>query len=140
VHLTSIHRFIFQDVFSWAGELRSVNISKDGQLFGLAQFLASALDAVFKKLSTENHLAGLDREAFAGRAGYYLGELNAIHPFREGNGRTQREFFRQLALYRGYRILWSRTTRQQMTEASIRSFKYGDSKGLIDLLLACTEP
>jgi cell filamentation protein len=140
-HLKSIHRFIFQDVFSWAGQFRTVNISKDGQLFGLPRFLEPALSVVFNKLAAEEHLAGLDREAFAERAGYYLGEVNAVHPFREGNGRAQREFFRELALGSGHRILWSRITSQQiMTEASIQSFRYGRSQGLADLIWECILP
>ena len=69
------------------------------------------LKSTFAKLAAENHLKGLDADAFANRAAYYLGELNAIHPFREGNGRAQREFIRELAAEAGYRINWNRVTR-----------------------------
>jgi cell filamentation protein len=79
-------------VYRWAGEFRTVNISKGGHLFGAAPFLEAALTGVLGKLAAENHLLGLTASEFAARAGYYLGEINAAHPFREGNGRTQREF------------------------------------------------
>jgi cell filamentation protein len=63
-----------------------------------------------------------------------MGELNAVHPFREGNGRTQREFVRQLALKHEYSLNWSRITRAAMTEASIKSFQEADSSGLAAIL------
>jgi cell filamentation protein len=96
-HLKAIHRHIFQDVYEWAGEFRTVNISKSGHLFGLAPFLEPALQQILAKLAAEKHLVGLDAEKFVGRAAYFIGELNAAHPFRDGNGRTQREFIRELA-------------------------------------------
>ena len=139
-HLKSIHKFIFQDVFSWAGEFRTVNIAKDGQLFGLAQFLEPTLNGVLSKLAMEDHLSGLDQRSFARRAGYYLGEINAVHPFREGNGRAQREFIRELALRDGYRIQWTPLTQERMIGASIQSFRYGNSTGLGELVWECIEP
>ena len=83
-HLKAIHRHLFQDVYSWAGDFRTVNIS--------AQFLEAALTGVLSKLAQEGDLSGLARHELAARVGFYLGEINAAHPFREGNGRTQREF------------------------------------------------
>src|SRR5712675_1042429 len=95
-HLKAIHRHIFQDVYAWAGEFRTVNISKGGRPFGAAAFLESALQQVFRKLAAAECLRQLDATRFADRAAYFLGEVNAAHPFREGNGRTQREFLREL--------------------------------------------
>src|SRR5664280_2534055 len=103
-HLKAIHRYIFQDVYEWAGRFRTVNISKGGHLFGLAAFLEPALQHTLGKLAAGNGLASVDAERFAERAAYYLGELNAAHPFREGNGRTQREFIRELGLKAGHYI------------------------------------
>jgi cell filamentation protein len=51
-------------------------------------------------------LRSLERDAFIDRLTYYLGEVNAIHPFREGNGRTQRAFFEQLAYDAGFTLAW----------------------------------
>jgi len=72
-HLKSIHRYIFQDVYRWAGEFRTINISKGGHLFGVATFIERALDEVLRQLSDERHLKALDARNFATRAGYYLG-------------------------------------------------------------------
>ena len=136
-HLKAIHRYIFQDVYEWAGQFRTVNISKGGHLFGLADFLESSLQQVLLKLAAENHLVGLDIDAFAGRAAYFLGELNAAHPFREGNGRTQREFLRELGLKAGHYIDWRAVTAQEMIEASQLSHRSGDASLFIKMILKC---
>ena len=136
-HLKAIHRYIFQDVYEWAGQFRTVNISKGGHLFGLADFLESSLQQVLLKLAAENHLVGLDVDAFADRAAYFLGELNAAHPFREGNGRTQREFLRELGLKAGHYIDWRATTIEEMTNASRLSHLSGDATPFARLLREC---
>jgi cell filamentation protein len=126
-HLKAIHRYIFQDVYEWAGQFRTVNISKGGHLFGIAAFLEPALQQILEKLAMENYLAHLDAAMFADRAAYFLGELNAAHPFREGNGRTQREFIREVGLQAGHYIDWRATTPEEMTEASRSSHVSGDA-------------
>jgi cell filamentation protein len=133
-HLKAIHRYIFQDVYPWAGKFRTVNISKGGHLFGVAAFVEPALHEVLRKLQGEHHLKAPAARVFAVRAGHYMGEINAIHPFRDGNGRAQREFIRELAIEAGFVIDWSRVTREQMTTASIESFKTGDSSGMAALI------
>ena len=133
-HLKSIHQHIFQDVYRWAGEFRTVNISKGGHLFGVAAFIGPALEEVLRKLSEERHLKALDGRKFTTRAGCYMLEINAIHPSRDGNGRTHREFIRELAVQAGFVIDWSRVTREQMTAASLESFKTGDSSEMAALI------
>lgn len=137
-HLKAIHKYIFQDVFKWAGEFRTVNISKGGHLFGMCAFVESALNELLLRLPKENYLKGLDPAAFAARAGFYLSEINAIHPFREGNGRTQREFVRELGAAAGYAIDWRNVTREQMTAASIESFLTGKSAPMAQLIELAT--
>jgi len=137
-HLQSIHRYLFQDVFPWAGEFRVVNISKGNANFGPAMHIAGALKELFDKLAKENLLAGLTAPAFVERAAFYLGEINAIHPFREGNGRSQREFIRQLGLHAGHPLSWSLVgtgfTQQQMIDASILSHTRGDNSQLAAII------
>ena len=133
-HVKAIHRYIFQDVFRWAGQFRTINISKGGHLFGVAAFVEPALNEVLRKLAGERYLKGSDLRKFATRAGFYTGEINAIHPFRDGNGRVQREFIRELATLAGFSIDWSKVTREQMTVASVESFKTGDSSGMAALI------
>ena len=136
-HLKAIHRYIFQDVYEWAGQFRTVNLSKGGHLFGLATFLEPALQQILAKLATENLLVNLDAGVFANRAAYYLGELNAAHPFREGNGRAQREFVRELGLKAGHYIDWRATTVEEMTEASRSSHLSGELSLFAGLIRAC---
>jgi cell filamentation protein len=98
----------------------------------IAAALADALD----KLKRENFLTNPNPKAFANRAAFYLGEINAIHPFREGNGRAQREFIRQLALHAGHPLSWAGFTQPQMVEASIQSHTTGDCTQLATILEA----
>jgi cell filamentation protein len=91
---------------------------------------------LLQKLSAENYLRAVNPNVFASRAGFFLGEINAAHPFREGNGRSQREFIRELGLHVGFVVDWSRITRDQMTAASRDSFQTGDSSGLAALIFA----
>ena len=135
-HLRAIHRHLFQDVFPWAGELRVVNISKGNSMFGPALHIASALEDALAKLQREDLLINLSAPAFAMRAAFYLGEINAIHPFREGNGRAQREFIRQLALHAAHPLSWAGFTQQQMTDASIASHTRGDNAQLAAIIEA----
>ncbi len=138
-HLCSINFYIFQDVFPWAGQLRVVGLSKPGGApFAAPAHITSSLTTLFQKLSGENHLNGLRVNDFAERAAYYLGEINAIHPFREGNGRTQREFVRQIAANAGHTISWAGFTQEQMTVASILSHTRGDHRELASIIKAAS--
>ncbi len=118
-HIQTIHRHIFQDVYPWAGEVRRVNISRPGQFrFAFPEQIIPSLTKLSDDLAKERHLGNISLPKFCNRAAHYMGELNAIHPFRDGNGRTQREFIRQLAARNGYSLDWSRVSRDQIAEAS----------------------
>lgn len=118
-------------MFEWAGEFRTVNISKSGDPF--REHIVSSLDRTLDELRRESSLCGAGIERFANRGAYYLGEINAIHPFREGNGRTQREFIRQLGLHNGLVIDWTQVSQEEMIEASWRSLRV-DNIGLENVL------
>ncbi len=90
--------YLEQDVYEWAGELRDIDLSKGNSYFANHPHIASAAELIFQKLAKEGYLKGSDVTAFSERAAYYLGEINALHPFREGNGRAQREFIKSLGL------------------------------------------
>jgi cell filamentation protein len=135
-HLQAIHRYIFQDIYDWAGELRTVTISKPDAPFPPPQFLKVSLDAVSAQLASESCLKNLPVSVWAHRAAYFLGEINAVHPFREGNGRAQREFIRELALAAGHRLVWARTTQEEMIHASQLSFLRKDYSALESILAA----
>ena len=130
-HLQSIHHHIFQDIYQWAGKFRQVNIARSGQFFfAFHEQIQSVLNQTFNSLNADQQLVNGDPAKFANRAAYYLGELNAIHPFRDGNGRTQREFVRELALRQGHPLNWVHVSRDQMYLASQQSFHSGDNRGL----------
>jgi cell filamentation protein len=88
-HLRAIHRHLFQDLYDWAGEIRTVEITKSGQLFQLRRFIEVGWADIHKRLSAADFLTHLEPTAFAAAAGKILGDINYVHPFREGNGRTQ---------------------------------------------------
>ncbi|WP_181780241.1 Fic/DOC family protein [Pseudonocardia pini] len=104
-HMQAFHRFIFGDVYDWAGELRSVVIGK-GEVFCLPQFIEPFADDVFGRLARGGFLCGLGRAPFVDGLTELFADVNALHPFREGNGRTQRVFLAQLAADAGWRLRW----------------------------------
>lgn len=120
-HLQAIHRHIAQDLVSWAGELREVEIAKQ-QMFCPVENLRSYADEIFRRLSTRKHLQDLSREEFISQFTSFYGDVNALHPFREFNGRTQRVFFGQLAHNANWHIVWNRLDPEQNISASITSF------------------
>lgn len=134
-HLQSIHYYIFQDLFDWAGIVRTVDIAK-GNVFCKAMFINDQAEVIFQKLRKERYLADLSQEELVTRLAYYFSEINALHPFREGNGRSQREFIRSLALKNGYIINYANSSKEEMILASQRSFLC-DYKPMEELLKKC---
>ena len=132
-HFRRIHKYIFGDIYEWAGEIRNCNIAKSN-LFCLAVYIPSFAESVFSELEKEDYLKGLDRNQFVKRCAYFFGEVNALHPFREGNGRVEREFFRELALNAGWFIDWSMVTEDDIVDASIASFSSSDNRALERML------
>jgi cell filamentation protein len=106
VHLDAVlHRQLLDDRLDERLAIRTVVIAKD-DLFALPENIVSYLGSVLAKLPAGRHLRGLTREQVIDRLTYYLAEINATHPFREGNGRAQRAFVAQLAADAGYRVDW----------------------------------
>ncbi|MGK3142412.1 putative adenosine monophosphate-protein transferase Fic [Pantoea sp. C2G6] len=105
-YLRQIHRTLFQDLYSWAGELRTIDIWRDETPFCHFEYLEKEGNALMAALEEENGLADLPPEDFVRRIAHYYCEINMLHPFRHGNGRTQRIFFEQLALHAGYLLAW----------------------------------
>jgi cell filamentation protein len=131
-HLCAIHRRIFGDIYHWAGQIRTVGMAK-GSPFCLPQHIETSAAEVFRALRSENCLRGLDTEVFVARLAHYLGEVNAVHPFREGNGRTQRAFFEQLARRAGYTLEWQHLDAAGNIEASVVIMR-GDSEPVRKML------
>jgi cell filamentation protein len=133
VHLQAFHRFIFQDLYSWAGGLRSVPLAKPDSMFALPEHVERYASELFRRLAAERYLRGLARDEFAERVTHYYAEINAVHPFREGNGRTQRAFLRQLALDADHTLSWEHLDAATLVYASQRSF-VGDNAPMRELI------
>ena len=88
----SIHRFLFEDIYEWAGMFRNVNISKKGTVFCKADQIKETCILKFQRLAEHNYFADLDTTDFISEVAEFYNDMNLIHPFREGNGRTLRLF------------------------------------------------
>lgn len=107
--LRAIHRYLFQDVYPWAGELRTVDIRKNiegGEPFLPVSMIERAAAHVAAELRTDHHLRGMARERFIERLAHHYDQLNYVHPFREGNGRVQRVFWNRVARDAGWQLDW----------------------------------
>lgn len=117
-HLRAIHRHLFQDVYDWAGELRTVEIFKGGNQFQFRQFIPTGMADVHRRLTRAGFLKRLPASEFAREAGIIIGDINYIHPFREGNGRTQVQYLKQLAEQAGHALDLKRIDPQLWIDAS----------------------
>lgn len=100
-HLQGIHWELFNVIYGWAGNLRTIEIAKGNTRFANSDIIEQAAHNVFKELHAENLLKDLQREKYIQRLAHFYSEVNVLHPFREGNGRTQRVFFSQLVAQSG---------------------------------------
>lgn len=125
-HLKAIHKYIFQDIYSWAGKVRTVEIGK-GNLFCTTTCINDYAQSVFNKYFPQCFEARESFDDFVKVFADNYGDLNALHPFREGNGRAQREFARIVCLKCGYEFSLACTTHREMLEASKLSFDKADS-------------
>ena len=137
-HYRAIHHHLFQDVFDWAGKLRTVRIAKGDSMFCYPEHIDAEMRKLFARLSAAGFLRGLSAEEFARRAAHVLAELNAIHPFRKGNGRTQLTYLALLATRAGHPLRLDRMNPEAMLAAMVASFK-GDEAPLADLIAGLIE-
>ena len=136
-HLMNIHKFIFEDIYSFAGKIRREQISKADTMFYPPNLIDRQLDKVFAKIKEKNMIKETDEEKIFDNLAYVMAELNIIHPFREGNGRSIREFIRLMAKRMGYDLNWGNVDKEGLMEASIMSVD--NYKVLVGILEACVE-
>jgi cell filamentation protein len=137
--LCKIHKIIFEDIYEWAGEIRRGDfLSKGNSIFCRGSYIVENTKIVFENIQKENNLCGLDKTKFIERMAYYMGEINALHPFREGNGRTAREYFRQLSLNAKYTLDFSKTEKEKLLMADIEAFngKYAKLINILEKIVA----
>lgn len=117
-HLQQIHSYLFQDVYEWAGKLRQVELPKGIAQPGMAPTeIEKALDRLFDRLSSENHLKGSDVDQWAERCSYYVGGVSDVQPFLSGNALALQEFTRELALENGMRLRWDEEISDELSAA-----------------------
>ncbi len=129
-HLKVIHKHFFGELYAWAGQERTVDIIKGNSHFARSAFISSEINKQFKQLKADKFLQQLDKATFSEKAAHYFNEINAAHPFREGNGRTLRAFFNGLAEQAGFQLDWTKVSTQEYIQASIEGFNgYDQSMG-----------
>lgn len=136
-HLCRIHQYLFGDVYPFAGHFRREDIMKGSTRFLAHQEIKQKLTALLASLKGESYLSGLLFEDFIERSSYYFAELNYIHPFREGNGRSTREFMRLLFDYNKYRVTWDAVDTERLLFAMEMSvFNTAELEAVLALCLS----
>lgn len=103
-HIQAMHRYLFQDIYAWAGDVRTVEMSKGESVFQFRAYIRTGMADVHRPLIEADFLRNLSVKEFADQAAAIIGDLNYVHPFREGNGRTQLQYLKQLAEQAGHPI------------------------------------
>ena len=120
-HYKAIHKYLFDELYTWAGEVRTVNISKKGTNFVDVNEIESVADACFKRLKDKNFFKNQSFNDFIDDIVDFYCITNMLHPFREGNGRTQRVFITQLIQFNGYSINFDRIDTDELMMATIQA-------------------
>jgi len=133
--LLDIHRYLFQDVYHWAGQKRTVEISKQGKPFFLTAFFDKGFTYIDTLITNYRKIDPTNKSQLAEHLAALLDSINYLHPFREGNGRTQREFIRVLALEKGYILNLNPPDNLDVYERYMSGTIEGDVKKLAELIL-----
>jgi cell filamentation protein len=132
-HYRAIHRHLFQDVYEWAGKYRTIRTGKGGNWFCYPEYIKTHLSDLFTRVNGPQFQLGVDRDVFISALAEFIGDLNAIHPFREGNGRTQLVLIRLLGQRVGHPFRLEAVEADEFFRAMIASFNK-DWPPLIDEL------
>ncbi len=130
-YLKDIHKYLFQDVYRWAGDIRNCNIAKQ-DLFCLTEHIESFGVDIFSKLKKEKYFVDYDNETTLDKLVELFADINALHPFREGNGRSQRVFIESLAKINGIDLDLTNVSKMDMIIASHESIN-GDYEKLKEM-------
>jgi len=150
--LKAIHKAIFGEIYEWAGQFRENTGSMQKYraagypvVYGPSTYIPQEMDRIFAELKAEKNLGGLSLDAFAERAAFFYGEMDGTHPFREGNSRTLRQFFSDLARQAKYELDWSavgggETERQALYLARDEAAMHRKPQALQAILRRCLKP
>lgn len=128
-HYCAIHQYLFSDLYDWAGKIRTVDIGKKGTAFCPVAEIPTRAFYIFQRLAKLRASQPLDQDSLCFELADLYDSINLLHPFREGNGRTQRAFFTQLAQSLGYHLNWSEADPDLLMIATIQA-----AHGSMDLL------
>ncbi len=131
----ALHRYIFEDLYDWAGDCRTVNMAKGQSLFCAPQYIAEQLKERFAAILADPAAMSSDAATFANSLSLHVNELNAIHPFREGNGRTLQIWLQQMADAAGQPFELTHVRPKDWIDASIEGFLNGNAKPFETLIL-----
>ncbi|PRY66554.1 cell filamentation protein [Vreelandella songnenensis] len=131
-----LHYQLFNDLYGWAGEIRTIDIAKGDTRFCNVNRITPEAEKLFTKLAEQNYFIELGRADLVAACAELYGDLNVVHPFREGNGRAQRLFFEHLIINCGYRLSWHPLGRDEWIEANIAGY-YCDYRPLSSIFERC---
>ncbi|MCW2751724.1 MAG: filamentation induced by cAMP protein Fic [Aeromicrobium sp.] len=135
-HLQAIHRYLFQDVYEWAGELRTVGMNKgEGESFMPPLGIEQPFGHVEQRIRETDLLDNIVDERLPSEIAYLYDYANFAHPFREGNGRAQREFFDQLLAESGHGLDWDLIGQSQLHDACHRARNDDDLDSLVAIFI-----
>ncbi|MEG3973665.1 Fic family protein [Microcoleus sp. herbarium8] len=142
-HLKETHRRIFEDVFSWAGKPRTVEMGKGSSIFCRVDYVESQANRILSHLGRDiekwRGASTREKKEIPEKLAGHLNEINALHPFREGNGRTQKAFIGQVANEFGLEIRWDKMKREDFIAASVEGFRTGKPDAFVKLLKRYTQ-
>lgn len=115
----NIHKRLFSDIYEWAGNLRTIDFSKKGTVFCPAKDISNVGTAIFSHLQKENEFRNISKTEYVSKISELYNDINILHPFREGNGRTQRLFFTMLIRRSGYDIDFAECDIDELMVATI---------------------
>lgn len=133
--LFEIHKHLFQDIYEWAGKKRVVEISKDGKQFFPTSHFDNAFRYINQLIAEFNDIPADNKKMLADKLAEILDNVNYLHPFREGNGRTQREFLRLLALEKGLNLNLNPPDNKSVYERYMKGAIESDVNMLTELLI-----
>jgi cell filamentation protein len=133
-HLQSLHKHLFAEIYPWAGETRKIEIAKSNTMFAVSHRIEPEINKLFNRLNQED-LHECTQNELAYKLSEYFNEINAVHPFREGNGRTNRLFCSELAKKYGCKIDWKSMTKEEYINASIKGTLEADYRPMEKLIV-----
>lgn len=125
-----LHKFLFENLYDWAGIPRTINLSKTSTVFTSPERIDELGEKIFARLKQLNYFTKLPSNEFIIEIAELYHSLNMLHPFREGNGRTERVFFVQLIRNAGYDIDYSSLDSDLLMIGSIQA-----ASGVLDTLV-----